>query len=196
MCLEDYAIITGINLYPGLSSLQGPEIDAQMFASWVTDPNGGSVPSANVHTILTSHYHPPPPNSPLEADPNALRFRAALLNIITVPPRNHETHVGRRLYLYFAGHGFQGNSTWEEAVLYTANAVPIAPEYIQGTRYANMIKSAGLFKEIVLVMDCCRSVSLTGNISDPHLFLPPNPAVPVKRFYAYATSCGEVHAKL
>jgi hypothetical protein len=190
---EDHAIVVGIDLYPGISPLSGAQNDAKAFAAWLVAPDGGVLPPGNIHFVLTSHYHPPDPPLPCLAGPNVSQFGAqlqALLADTTGQPRPFP--VGRRVYLYFSGHGFMGFSTWDEAALYAANATLVAPEHIAGTRVANALKAAGAFDEVVLVMDCCRDVTLTERIVDPLLKLSPNPtrAAKVRTFYSYAVPCG------
>ena len=189
----DHAIVVGIDLYPGIAPLEGAQKDAESFADWLVAPDGGGLPPGNVRTILTSQYHPPPPARPAAADPNAQRFNAAILDLLTDASGSPRAFpVGRRLYLYFSGHGFQGSSEWEEAALYAANATRILPEHIPGTRVANAVKAAAAFEEIVLIMDCCRDVTLTGRISEPLLCLLPNVprAAAVRTCYAYAVPRG------
>lgn len=193
MNVRDHAIVVGIDLYPGLGSLEGAQWDAEAFAGWLVDPDGGGLPAGNVRTILTRQYHPPPPATTTLADPNAQRFNTAIRDLLTDAAGDpHPFPVGRRLYLYFSGHGFQGASDWEEAALYAANATRVMPEHIPGTRVANAVKAAAAFEEIVLVMDCCRDVSLTGRICEFLLCLLPNPsqAAVVRTCYAYAVPRG------
>ena len=47
-----YAIVIGIDRYPGFRDLGGACNDAEAFAEWLTDPNGGDVPAENVRTLL------------------------------------------------------------------------------------------------------------------------------------------------
>ena len=190
---RDYGIVVGIDHYPGLGSLEGAQRDAESFAGWLVEPDGGGLPAGNVRTILTSHYHPPFPDRPAMADPNAQRFNAAICDLLMDGAEVYRPlPIGRRLYLYFSGHGFQGSSDWEEAALYAANATRIMPEHIPGTRVANAVKAAAAFEEIVLIMDCCRDVTLTGRISDPFLCLLPNApqAAMVRTCFAYAVPRG------
>lgn|SRR5215218_4934523 len=63
MPLADRALVVGINRYPGISTLQGAEADAQDFYTWVTSPTGGKVDPKYAVKILSSGF-------PLEPDPD------------------------------------------------------------------------------------------------------------------------------
>src|ERR1043166_4423973 len=43
---DDWAVVAGINIYPGLRNLQGPIFDAQTFKNWAVD--SGYVPDGQV----------------------------------------------------------------------------------------------------------------------------------------------------
>lgn len=188
---DDYAIVVGINHYPGLSPLEGAVLDADLFAAWLTRPDGGNVPAANVTRLRTSDWHPPWPNRTTAARPTLELFSSALFDLLLDGNNNPKPVVGRRLYLYFAGHGFQDRSGREEAALYTANASPASPEHIAGTRWADCTRTAAPFQELVLIMDCCRDMSLVTQIANPVFGLAPSPAAAqVKKFYAYAAPQG------
>lgn len=190
---RDYGIVVGIDQYPGLGSLEGAQRDAESFANWLVDPNGGGLPAGNVRKILTRQFHPPPPTCTAQANPNAHRFYSEVGDLLMDSAGNLRSFpIGRRLYLYFSGHGFLGSSNWEEAALYAANASRALPEHIPGTREADAVKASAAFEEIVLVMDCCRDVTLTGRISESHLCLPPNVVggAAVRTCYAYAVRRG------
>lgn len=45
---EDYAIVVGINHYPGMNPLKGAEQDALNFIEWLKDPKGGDVPKEQI----------------------------------------------------------------------------------------------------------------------------------------------------
>jgi hypothetical protein len=185
---RDCAIVVGINLYPGFSPLDGAEYDAKAFAAWLAEPGGGDLPCGNIQKIVTSQFHPPLPTGPVKAKPIGQHFDDALGAIL---PQVQE-QSGRRLYLYFSGHGFQGSARPEEAAVYTANATQFQPYHIAGTRVAERAQMAAVFEEIVLVMDCCRGIKLTQQILDPFLNLPVNApgAANVKTFFAYGAPIG------
>jgi hypothetical protein len=43
-----YAIVVGINRYPGIGDLSGARAGAEQLAAWLSDPDVGSLPKANV----------------------------------------------------------------------------------------------------------------------------------------------------
>ncbi|HMQ56282.1 MAG TPA: hypothetical protein PKD98_29650, partial [Anaerolineae bacterium] len=94
--------------------------------------------------------------------------------------------LGRRLTIYLAGHGF--GPDLEEAALLMANASRRRLYHLPGRRYARWFRTAALFDEIVLVMDCCRD-----NYPAAPLHVPAWPEVhsagagEVAYFYAFAT---------
>lgn len=135
---RDYGIVVGIDQYPGLGSLEGAQRDAESFAGWLVDPDGGGLPEGNVRMVLTRQFHPPPPTCTDQANPNTQRFYSEVRGLLMDAAGNLRPFpIGRRLYLYFSGHGFLGSSNWEEAALYAANASRALPEHIPGTREAS-----------------------------------------------------------
>lgn len=190
MAADDYAILVGITLYPFLGDLQGAEGDAKRFREWLIDPMGGAVPPENVQLIVTSDFHPPNPSCVEDAEPAQDRFERAIRKL-TIPGGIQRDRAGRRLYLYFSGHGFTTTKR-PEAALYAASATFNAAEQIAGTRYLDRLKGAALFEELVLVMDCCRTEETMAEIFDPRLTLVTNTlrADRVKVFKAYGAPNG------
>ena len=189
---QDYAVVVGINYYPGLGSLQGAEYDADQFAAWLVDPAGGALRHSNVRRIRSSDFHPPLPASPFDAQPNDVSFETQFFDLVLDPAsRAPRQPAGRRLYLYFSGHGFSGTST-SEAALYTANAAYPQYRHIAATRYADWLHAGALYQEIVLIMDCCRDMSLISPILSPFLLPLQNPAgaAAVRQLCWYAVPAG------
>lgn len=193
MAVNDHALVVGINRYPGLSDLQGPVDDANRFADWLINTPGVDVPEANVSKLLTNNFHPPGPNSFVDARPTASDFLGHFTQVLERQFESNQGQPGRRLYLYLSGHGFQG-PTLHDIAVYSAMAVRKLNSYdhIAGTRYAESIRQKGWFEEVVLIMDCCRDLELTKIIADPALPLRASAAAASKRVYrAFASSYGE-----
>lgn len=184
MATDDHAVVVGITTYRGFDPLEGPERDAMAFADWLEESAGGQVPSSQVHRILTSQFSSV--DQPGRDDIDQI-FRPLVTKVLT------EGRAGRRLYVFLAGHGFSDPSSMEGAALYTANAEFLFTPHVAGTLYAEWFRRNAGFSEIVLVMDCCRTVSGLNSLAPP-----PFPASQniesggsVRTFLAYATEWGQ-----
>ena len=190
MAQDDWAIVVGIWTYPDLGNLTGPQNDARAFAEWVRSPAGGAVPEDHIRLILSSDFAPA--DSASRAEPTTGRVEALFDELDDIALRNKERmegqSVGRRLYLYMAGHGCAPNL--DDAVLLMANATRRRAGYhIPGKPWANWFYHAGYFEEILLFMDCCRE-----NYPQAPLNVPPFIDVTApdavdhgRRFFAFAT---------
>lgn len=151
MAKSDYALVVGIDGYSKFEKLHGAERDACAFEAWLLHRNGGDVPRDNVATILSSNY--PPPKRPAKAKPMTDDVRAELATLVDdylEDPKKRR----RRLYLYFAGHGF--GPTIDESALLMANASQEMLSYLPGVRCGNYFREYPVVSEVVLFMDCCR----------------------------------------
>lgn len=156
MAQDDWAIVVGVNGYPDLGPLDGPENDARAFYDWVTSPEGG-VPKEQARLILSADF--PAAARADAAQPTAERVEDELRGLDQIAQANNRARrglrVGRRLYLYLAGHGFAPQEA--ETLLMTADASSAALErHVRGSAYASWFHFAGYFREVVLFMDCCR----------------------------------------
>ena len=170
--VEDYAVILGVQKYPGLTDLNGPENDARAFRQWVVDPSGGKVPGSgrfriakpgwegNIRTILSSDY--PPFDNLDEARPILHDIQRAFIDLHDLAEANEQSGrglvAGHRLYIYMAGHAIEPQNG--KTALLMANAKPRRFGFhVLGRDYAEFFSYAGLFEEVVLFMDCCRDYS-------------------------------------
>lgn len=188
---EDRAVVVGVSHYPGgFPELQGPVRDAEDFRDWLIAPTGGGLAPGQVRLLTTPN--PPPINvgaaCPLDAD-----VRKAFDELEDLALANNATNgplrAGRRLYLFFSGHGFAPAAVvrrFETAVL-MANATRTRLGYhIPARGYADWFHASGYFDEILLFMDCCREVFRTAPVAGPH-FADPAGGRPVRGFYAFGT---------
>jgi len=153
----DRAIIVGIRKYPGLGEpLDGPENDARKVHEWVTSKAGGGVPPQSARLILSSDFGAM--QGPLDARPTleAIQHEFDLLQDEAEKNDNEGNgfRVGRRLYLFFSGHGFEPDK--DNVALLMANATPSRGYHVAATLYADYFRRAGIFDEVLLFMDCCR----------------------------------------
>lgn len=161
---DDWAIVVGIDRYPGLADLTGAENDATAFCHWLRDV--GQVPDAHIVRLVSSDFamildaiernHRP---SVRGAMPSEESIRTALDELFD---RTHEhidarqgPRIGRRLYLFFAGHGLEPRDS-QEPVFLAANAHREHIRHVPPRRAARWFSRASAFDEVVLLMDCCR----------------------------------------
>ena len=185
---QNLAILVGIKHYAdkGFRPLQGPVSDVALIKSWLMSPSGGNLQEANIRTIISAD---PPPNLPTsQMPPLAMTFWNEFQSLVLDADGLPNPRPDSRLYLYFSGHGFsQLRDQMPRASLYAANANRVFCDNIPGTFCAFWAKDAGLFRDIVLIMDCCRDAEFAKTEAVPGLLqistgVPAN--VPVFGIYA------------
>jgi hypothetical protein len=149
---KDYAIIVGIDRYRsgGIDSLQGAVNDASLFYDWIVDPAGGGLDPANA-TLFTS-----PAAGPFAPDRNAIEDQ--LLLTVYQEMLKGVRPVGRRLYLFMAGHGV-APSDGDDCSLVGADSFINSLRVLTGRMTADRILRQPMFQEVVLFMSCCRDVN-------------------------------------
>ena len=182
MAKDDHAVVIGVSGYPYLESLQGPAADADDFEAWLL--NEGQVDKKNVHKFTSRAYPPPPP-----ADPTERRVATEAFKVLA-DLFNNNGPIGRRLYLYMAGHGvtFTRDSGSRNVGVLMANATKDQPKHnIPGLSYVDWFGRARAFDELVLFMDCCRAETVN---APPYCFpfrdRVGNTKTEVKTFYGFA----------
>lgn len=164
MAAGDFAIVTGISVYPneGYLPLNGPPNDLKIVKEWLLDPAGGGLVKKNIVVVESPNPYPNKVD-PDSAPPVSEDFDREFKKLSRQRMALKENRVKDRLYLYFSGHGFCNRSQTKpaEAALYSANATREFYEHIFGTHYARVALSWALFAEVVLIMDCCRDSEVT-----------------------------------
>ncbi|MFO0744196.1 MAG: hypothetical protein U1F43_00790 [Myxococcota bacterium] len=184
---DDYAIIAGLDRYPGISDLLGAENDARAFAAWVA---AQGVPPERVKLIVSSQF--PRSDDPLAARPEdreiVVEFRALLRESRARVGQGRGPRVGRRLYIFFAGHGFVPD--WEEQItaLLTANASEDDPVHVAGRLYQRWAIEQGVFDEVLLFMDCCSTSGKQYPLTYPTFYQAKNLAAVNNTRWFYATA--------
>lgn len=182
MATDDRAVVVGINRYPALGDLEGPENDARAFAEWLKSPQGGDVPDDNVALILSSEYEPAP--DPKWAKPTAEAVDMAFVDLVELADERGGK-AGRRLYVFMAGHGFAPDL--RTAALLMANAAKGRTGYhLPGMLYADWFRQSASFDEVVLFMDCCRERYPRAPLRPPPFDLL-SASKPARYFYGLAT---------
>lgn len=192
---EDYAIIVGVNDYgPGIQRLRGCINDADLFYEWLIDPNGGGlvIESPNGYPpkiVRLKSPDPPPGFHPWP--PSRNEYEDAILLLRRWASTQPNRRVGRRLYLWFSGHGASVRDDRNECAALMADAKGDAlSRSIPGRRAAENFRGVAMFDEVVLFMDCCRSV--VADYADAVLSWPDAPAPSVGQnvrcLYGFAAS--------
>jgi hypothetical protein len=164
MADHDFAILVGISRYKDCDQfpeLNGPLNDVERVKQWLIGDEG--VPGEQVFPLTTSAAllkKPPEEGWPSDTvwSPNRELFSRSFNEVAFDDEGNPRRREGR-LYLYFSGHGFSlSDDRSPSAALFSADNYGLIHSNIAGTVYAEAVKRARLFKEVVLIMDCCRDV--------------------------------------
>ncbi len=163
MASNDYAVLAGINRYPYLGNLNGPENDVDAFYAWLIDKRGGDVPADPVHIRLIKSSNFPPAANAYDEEPTLRALQSGFRALLALGEASGGK-VGRRLFIYLAGHGFAPNIN--EVALYMANAAKGSEgENLGGRMWADFFRGSGFFEEVLLFMDCCRPLKTKTNVS-------------------------------
>lgn len=169
MAADDHAILVGISRYCDntFGALSGPPNDVERMRNWLVSAAGGNLPESNV-VVLASPTAFPADMDPNDWEPGEAEFNREFRKLVVDPKSGEPIRREGRLYLYFSGHGFsERRDQSTRAALFAANATRFFPSNICGTIYAQSAREQALFKEIVLIMDCCRDAELNLPFSQP-----------------------------
>lgn len=189
---DDWAISVGVKDYfdSDLAGLEGPENDANEFHQWVISEDGGAVPTGQAQLILSSLYKPPF-KSASDALPTAEAVKEAFDHLRSIAEENEKQEngrvVGRRLYLFFSGHGFAPSHRDDLTAMLTAEANVKQQKlpHIVCSYMADFFWRARFFDEILLFVDCCRSIMECGQLYMPYHEERGRDFWKVRRFYGY-----------
>ncbi len=186
---EDFGLVVGINDYKNqpFESLKGPKGDADDFVTWLKSPAGGDLLPTNVDPFI--HLSDEEGKEPM------LSHLWILLNKLIESAPSRRARIGRRLYVFLAGHGISPSEQLDETGLITVEAKGKLAPYLPGKLCADGFCNGGHFDEVLLFMDCCRvSTMLVGPIGKIPIFEKPDVAAAgaASRFYAFATAFGKV----
>jgi hypothetical protein len=188
MALADHALVVGISRYPGIEDLSGPETDATEFFAWVTSKDGGGVEKANAKRILSSDFLPPAAaiNDERPAQAQIHDFFTAVDILAETNNQNRlGLRAGRRLWMFFAGHGFAPSIDTSGVLM--ANSAGKRKYAIGAARWADRLILGGWFDEVLLFQDACRTRAAATDLDG--VFLELNETSQVRerrRFYAFS----------
>lgn len=167
---RDFAVVVGISRYPTLRApapgsshdLQGPDADSEAVHQWLTDPKGGAVPPGQAFLINSARHArahaqmaamQPGPNPMPPDGPTRDQMEGAFRWIIDQHRRRRRIHLGRRLYVFFSGHGFAMRNA--DGGVYDAAASPDWLSHFYVGSWFDWFYRSAMFEEFVLWVDAC-----------------------------------------
>jgi hypothetical protein len=148
-----FAVVVGINKYPGIGNLTAAHADAKDFYDWAVRPDGGGVRSENAHFILGTVTQRA---GVVEAKPTTDQIYEALelcKDAAKLVPASQWQHT--RLYFFAAGHGLALGL--EVAALLAANVTRNHfGKHVSCECLLDFFSEVQLFQEVVVFADCCR----------------------------------------
>lgn len=197
MPLSDYALVVGINLYPGLTSLEGAENDARDFHAWVTSREGGGVATANATLLASSDFAAPA--SADDARPVAQQIEDFFTRIDNAAEANNREGLGlkagSRIWLFFPGHGFA--PSLDRSAVLMANATSRRIHNVAAMLWADRLHEGGWFDDVFLFQDACRSQMADVDLMPPFLRKRNAPPAQTRRkFYAFSAKNRQVSKEL
>jgi hypothetical protein len=177
----DFGLVIGVDHYPRFRPLQGAVADATRFHEWLCDGDGGGMDPQFARLVRSQ----PNPISPLqdEVDEKLVELIAAADGI----------GGGRRLYFHFSGHGAGSpNDEPDDVALLLAKwSRNLARLALSTDKYRGALDGMGLFEEIVISLDCCRTTAECAIGMPPTITLrPQSQRCATRCFIAYATERG------
>jgi len=199
MPLADHALVVGINRYPKIGALTGAQNDAEDFYQWVTDPAGGAVDKTNALLLLSSNFD-------AAADPDEERPDKVLVerfftkidnsaNANNAEGEGHGLKAGKRLWLFFSGHGFA--PSLDRSGVLMANATLDRVHNIAAMLWANRLYDGGWFDDVILFQDACRNRIGDAELTPPFIKQRQAPvAQKRRRFYAFSAKNRQLSKEL
>lgn len=179
--MANYGIAIGINDYTppnqrGLKGLRGAIPDATEVHKWMIEH--GKVPSDNCILITST-------SDPLHPDKTIVD--TAIAKIIGMTLNNGGN--ADRLYFYFAGHGLGVDRDSENNGMCMANWNELLRDgaALSSKSYKQKFTNEGLFKEVVMWLDCCRNTKVNMNPGENPGLMQMGPNLNPKWFVGFAT---------
>lgn len=169
---QDFAIVIGIDRYddPSFSKLRGAPEDAKHFIDWLKKKYNEKAGLGNRQIIYKLKE---------ATQSDILRVFHRLLD-------KAEGTCHGRLYIFVSGHGC--GASIKENVLFTSETSRHGPVCFDLIKTADALRYSGLFKEVILFVDCCREMK---GLSAPGLPLKlENIGTPATHFYCFASMFG------
>ncbi len=177
----DFGLVVGVDHYPRFRSLHGAVADATAFHEWLCHRDGGGVEPRHPRLIVSR----PQPIAPLQDEVDE--------NLVAIVQAADAIGGGRRLYFHFSGHGASSpdESCEDVALLLAKWSHCLARLALSTDEYRGALGGMGLFEEIVVTLDCCRTATVRA-VGLPPMFTIKTKSehFPTRTFIAYATEAG------
>jgi hypothetical protein len=186
---RDFAVVIGINIYKNLKALKGAIKDADEFRKWLLAAPGHNFSAETIYCVPALVNDDWPAQNGLE--PRLYEMIQPFRELKKLP-RNAKGFIGRRLYIFTAGHGAAGEER-ADACLLAADADDDFVEYLACRQFADHFVNQALFKEVLLFCDCCRDYKWdlpAAHVPFPRGQADHKAADRVLTFYAYAAGYG------
>lgn len=155
-----YAVVVGINRYPGIRDLGKPRKDAQGFRDWLISEEGGRVPEENVRPLEATDDEERTFLDALGSRPRGDELEKDLVRIHEMQKAGLEKDPSgwyrSRLYVYVSGHGIapaDGVGAYQ-----FADADPRRDywDHAEFSALKEWYEKTVLFREVIFFADCCR----------------------------------------
>jgi hypothetical protein len=144
----DMAVVIGIDNYDqndAFPPLEGPRKDAKAFITWLKTEYGDK-PRLSDKQIFRQLKE--------ATTSDITRLCTRVITEARSRAGDQEQAEPGRLYIFVAGHGY--GSSIKDSMLYTSEASEYIPASFDLVRLADAFRYSGLFRDIILFVDCCR----------------------------------------
>jgi hypothetical protein len=192
---RDWAIVVGISDYSdeSLEKLEGPQNDAIAFYEWVMSENGGGVPEEHGRRLLSGDFKAKGSIEPTAATIQALFDHLDEVRRTFLQKEKRKGAFGRRLWVYFSGHGFAPDIDDKLTALLTvdAKAGEFHRSHVITSMLADACADAEYFEQIFMFADCCRTVMPVTQLNVKRSATKRDDRDQVRTFYAYGARIGK-----
>jgi hypothetical protein len=172
---DDCALVVAMSKYKELARLRGPAPDAVKFCTWLHEKGGLKLENIKL----------------VNSDEDGQPVNREIIDALSKLGIRMKQRRGRRLYVYYAGHGL--GPEFNDVAMVPADA---AKDLLEETCYSlnrcmDLFVKTGFFDELVVFMDCCREREEVPTIGLPFKFEGPfKDAKPVNHFALLAAGDG------
>ena len=171
-----YAVVVGINRYPGLSDLAGARADAEAFAQWLEKPDGGGLPAANVKRVMATDQEEATFGDPAGAKPVREQIEDALADAALAAraavQADPEVWERTRLLVRRRARACTGRRRGCSVPRECTRGCEPPP---RARRISQVVTRCAHFREVIVFADCCRTRVSTIRALPPTLDECPDP---------------------